>query len=140
MNDQVKTFVCPRRAESLLPHTLADGAPSDLREDGSCRYCGSSTEDQFFAHVEAGKTVDPTDKSYKVYIHGTGTGKFYFQHLSPEGRSKFIDLYNERKMVMAYPGHFYVRPYFTRIADGKSVPATKAEPPVGIDSDGGAPD
>lgn len=41
-------------------------------------------------------------------------GKFYFQHLSSEQRAEFIALHNSRQMHVGYPGHFYVRPFFTR--------------------------
>lgn len=40
-----------------------------------------------------------------------GDTKFYFQHLSPE-QQRFIELYNERRMRIGYPGHFYVTPFF----------------------------
>ncbi len=48
------------------------------------------------------------------------TAKFYFQHLSDEGRTKLIDLANKRAINFAYPGHFYVAPFF-------AVPANKME-------------
>lgn len=38
--------------------------------------------------------------------------KFYFQHLDDAGRQRFVQLYNERKMNLGYPGHFYTRPFF----------------------------
>lgn len=38
--------------------------------------------------------------------------KFYFQHLSEQERGEFIDLHNSKRMVVGYPGHFYVRPFF----------------------------
>jgi hypothetical protein len=38
--------------------------------------------------------------------------KFYFQHLSGAEQDKFIDLLNGKKINLAYPGHFYVLPYF----------------------------
>jgi len=40
------------------------------------------------------------------------TAKFYYQHLSPEQQDEFITLYNERRMVVGYPGHLYVPPFF----------------------------
>lgn len=42
----------------------------------------------------------------------TSETKFYLQHLSPEQRTRFIDLYNEKRMKLGYPGYFYVRPFF----------------------------
>ncbi len=41
--------------------------------------------------------------------------KFYFQHLSPEQRTRFVELINERKMKVGMPGHFYVLPFFCKI-------------------------
>jgi hypothetical protein len=42
--------------------------------------------------------------------------KFYFQHLSEEQRTQFVDLMNTRKVNIGYPGHFYALPFFcTRI-------------------------
>jgi hypothetical protein len=42
----------------------------------------------------------------------TKFGKFYFQHFTEEEKHKFIDLVNQRKINIGYPGHFYVLPYF----------------------------
>lgn len=38
--------------------------------------------------------------------------KFYFQHLSQEQRQRFVELLNEKKIVFAEPGRFYVKPFF----------------------------
>lgn len=38
--------------------------------------------------------------------------KFYFQHLSPEQKLRFIDLLFEGRIKLGYPGRFYVRPFF----------------------------
>lgn len=38
--------------------------------------------------------------------------KFYFQHLSVDQRKRFVDLYNDKTLKLAFPGHFYVRPFF----------------------------
>lgn len=40
--------------------------------------------------------------------------KFYFQHLSKEQMVRFVELLNEKKMKVGYPGHFYVTPYFCK--------------------------
>ena len=73
--------------------------------------------------------LGPTDKNYKVYV---GNTKFYFQHLSENQKREFVGLYNMRprrqynvndlsfkivadgggKMVVGYPGRFYVLPFF----------------------------
>lgn len=38
--------------------------------------------------------------------------KFYFQHLDGDQQQRFIDLLNAGKLNLAYPGHFYVLPFF----------------------------
>lgn len=38
--------------------------------------------------------------------------KFYFQHLSEPEMHEFIRLFNEKKFNLAYPGRFYVYPFF----------------------------
>lgn len=44
------------------------------------------------------------------------TAKFYFQHLSETGRAKLIELVNAKAINFAYPGYFYVRPFFAAVA------------------------
>ena len=39
------------------------------------------------------------------------------QAFDDEQRTRFIDQLNEKKVPIGYPGHFYVLPYFTKIAD-----------------------
>jgi hypothetical protein len=84
------------------------------REDHTCSFCGSLSEDAFFQAIEEGVKLTPTDKNYKVYVdvQVKGAGKFYFQHLSDEGRTKFIELHNAKKLNLGEPGYFYVPPFF----------------------------
>ena len=42
--------------------------------------------------------------------------KFYFQHLDKAQRDRFIELYNEKRLRLGYPGYFYVMPFFCRVA------------------------
>lgn len=115
-------FTCPRAIEdgSVSP-VFKFGTEHVWREDGTCSYCGGLSEDKFFEAVEAGLEVTPTDKSYKAYVRGapggSPTGKFYFQHLSEEGRRRFVDLLNSKTMKLATPGHFYVMPFFCQRAN-----------------------
>lgn len=68
---------------------------------------------EFLERIEAGATVIPTDKNYKAYIEDdSGHDKFYYETLSVEQQAKFIELYNEGKMKIGFPGHFYVPPFF----------------------------
>lgn len=105
------TVKCPRRVEgSVFTHNARE---DDTAEDGlGCIYCGSMLEPQFLEAIEAGEKLGPTDKTYKVYVSWKGRIKFYFQHLSPEGRARFIALLNEKKLNIGVPGHFYVLPFF----------------------------
>ena len=109
----VPTHVCPRGEESPHGPLRAMSLKAHYR-DGRCSYCGSMSEDDFFAAVDAGAEIGPTDKNYKVYVNGAGHShaKFYFQHLSDAGRDKFIDAVNTKRMKFGYPGFLYVRPYF----------------------------
>lgn len=109
---------CPRAVENGggpdSPFKAPMNGEMTWREDCTCSYCGSLSEDSFFQAIEAGVKLTPTDKNYKVYVDVKvhGAGKFYFQHLSEEGRTKFIELYNAKKLNLATPGHFYVLPFF----------------------------
>jgi hypothetical protein len=40
------------------------------------------------------------------------TFKFYFHHLSLEEQGKFVKLFEDSKFNFAYPGKFYVKPFF----------------------------
>ncbi len=40
--------------------------------------------------------------------------KFYFQHLSDEERKHFVELINDKKLNIDYPGYFYRLPFFCR--------------------------
>jgi hypothetical protein len=42
----------------------------------------------------------------------TSETKFYFQHLSREQKIHFVELLNAKRIHLAYPGHFYVLPFF----------------------------
>jgi hypothetical protein len=102
-------FMCERRREVFRADNLV---AEDFWYPNSqtCSYCGSLRPDEFFAAIEAGKKITPTDKSYKAYIDNHQ--KFYFQHLSSDEQQKLIDLINAGKVQFEYPGRFYVLPYF----------------------------
>jgi hypothetical protein len=112
------TFHCPRGPGPGSPYQPPFDGVAHWRDDGACSYCGSFSEAAFFAAVEAGAELGPTDKNYKVYLRGEGVphvkgaAKFYFQHLSEEGQARFIALYNGKRMNIGYPGNFYVPPFF----------------------------
>ncbi len=41
--------------------------------------------------------------------------KVYFQHFKEDHMIKFVAYLNAKKMKIAHPGHFYVRPFFVKI-------------------------
>lgn len=59
------------------------------------------------------KCTGPDDCTHWV-TRETDSTKFYFQHFDEAQQNRFIELYNEKRLQIGYPGHFYVRPYFTR--------------------------
>jgi hypothetical protein len=63
-------YRCPRRSESVLGSRSGNDEWNERRPGAGrqCSYCGSLHPDDFFAAVEAGAELGPTDKSYKVYI------------------------------------------------------------------------
>lgn len=75
------------------------------------------TEERFMQEAQEGAELGPTDKSYKVYVKlkNEKTEKFYFQHLSEENKKKFVDLINDKKLKIGFPGHFCVLPFFIKL-------------------------
>ena len=103
---------CPRIREGPWVKELKE---SKWRSNGTCSYCGSLSPDLFFQYISNGTEIGPTDKSYKVYVReAVPHHKFYFQHLSEGEQGEFIDLFNDNKINIGYPGHFYVTPFFAK--------------------------
>lgn len=119
-------MTCPRRIEDRGPdggRGPHDGLGIDRWQmthnargvmHRTCSYCGSLHPDDFMQAIHDGRKIGPTDKNYKAYV-GKHDAKFYFQHLSARQRAEFIDLHNAETMNIGYPGHFYVRPFFTGV-------------------------
>lgn len=116
---------CPRRIEDGMaddnsPFSIAGSNRDQFRYDNTCSYCGSFNPDVLMERIEAGTVeLGPTDKNYKVYLRGADgspfDSKFYFQHFSEEQKRRFIELLNEKKLKIGYPGRFYVTPFFIRM-------------------------
>jgi len=106
---------CPRGAGPDSPFKSPLNGEMVWYDDGTCSYCGSLSEDEFFRLVGDKGVLTTTDKDYKVYVDHPETGrkKFYFQHLSNDGKKKFVEYMNENKFVM--DGRFYVLPFFVRL-------------------------
>ena len=121
--------LCPRRVQEFGDTSRFKVPQTDeWREDRTCSWCGSMSPEYFFEAIEAGCKITPTDKNYKVYVDGiinvfsvpnNNHSKFYFQHFIKEQCIKFIDLYNNSKIKIGYPGHFYVNPFFMLPLDTK---------------------
>lgn len=52
-------------------------------------------------------------------VKETSRTKFYFQHFNQDQKRRFVELYNEKRMKLGYPGHFYVKPFFVVLLDDK---------------------
>lgn len=130
---------CPRRMREMGPWERSGGQDEwrdEPRRDGEavpyCSFCGSLHPGKFLELIAEGWEVGPTDKNYKAYLHPPRgkdgershevRAKFYYQHLSSAQQQQFIDLYNRQVMQISYPGHFYVLPFFMRIAPEDPVP------------------
>lgn len=68
-------FTCGRRGDPLAFGAGTEGEDIWRAERGgsyhmgpTCSYCGSISQDAFFAAIEDGAEIGPTDKSYKVYV------------------------------------------------------------------------
>ena len=57
------------------------------------------------------KCTGPDDCTHWV-TRETSSGKFYFQHLSAEQKTRFVELLNDKRLHIGYPGHFYSLPFF----------------------------
>lgn len=63
------------------------------------------------------QVTEELDRAYEAedpMADSAGTvAKFYYQHLNAEQQAEFIELYNEHRMKIGYPGRLYVPPFFT---------------------------
>ncbi|AVT76627.1 hypothetical protein RPPS3_25640 [Rhodopseudomonas palustris] len=112
--------LCPRRSDGA-PASFAKRRDWWLKrqdEQRSCSYCGSMHPDDLFAAINAGAELVPTDKDYKLYVRNGDARQeeFYFQHFTAEQQLRFIDLYNKKRLKLAFPGHFYRLPFFAQAA------------------------
>lgn len=105
------TQPCPRQKYEAVMQVQKDHV-SHWCDDRTCSYCGSMMPEDVFKAIDEGKKITPTDKNYKIYVDDTK--KFYFQHFSKEDQDKFIEAHNAKRINFAYPGYFYVIPYFCK--------------------------
>jgi hypothetical protein len=70
-------MTCPRAIEDGRVGWLQKMGLPDVKDDGSCGYCGSVLGDEFMARVEAGTVeLGATDKNYKAYLRNSGGPAF----------------------------------------------------------------
>jgi hypothetical protein len=100
---------CKARSGDPLHCMPRHKLPDWWRDDGTCSFCGSITPDAFFELALGGVELIPTDKPDLVRI---GYHKLRFQHFGDGHIEKFIAMVNTRKARVAFPGHFYVLPFF----------------------------
>lgn len=117
MNLEAQT--CPHRRERFQKLAVDQDSWGFRGSHRTCSYCGSLHPADALARLVAGEKIGPTDKDYKAYIGSME--KLYFQHFSEEQMIEFIALYNDRKMNVGYPGHFYKSPFFMSYAEPTSI-------------------
>lgn len=59
----------------------------------------------------AGDKLDPM-RNWKFETQEQSQTKFYFEHLSEPQMKRFIELLNEKRIKLNYPGYFYRKPFF----------------------------
>lgn len=118
-------ITCPRRMNDYGPWQRKQGLDQFLPGHGlvgqnlGCSFCGSMEPQVVLDWMLDGAILSPTDKNYKMYVakKGERNGKFYFYHFDVHQQTKFVELYNmrQRPFEIAYPGYFYVLPFFCRV-------------------------
>lgn len=98
---------------------------------GSANYAHAGYEPLSSRHMAVALASRWTEKDFLEKLHAGKTwvllghqpalthDKFYFQHLSEEGKTEFTRLLNECRVKLGAPGYFYVLPFFLRRADPK---------------------
>jgi len=146
----LKMQTCPRRMHDFGPWDRKP-FQDEWRDDDTCSFCGSLNPVTLMRRLEAGDVaLTPTDKTYKLYVENQGgaqfkqtyrtdhdqsgdqtkwewttrevsQAKFYFQHLDEGQMARFVELFNQRKLKLKYPGYFYATPYFMSLGPVPSI-------------------
>ncbi len=104
----------PRTVEEIAGRKAqwmsADAVARAIRDLGAK---DGKTEEQVTADLEE----EWNTRHLPAFRDGCGQeAKFYYQHLSDAQRAEFIELYNEHRMTISYPGYLYTLPFFARAA------------------------
>lgn len=91
--------------------------PTDKSYKVYVRNVGGAPFQQTYRDCPAdARCTGPDDCTHWVTREVSET-KFYFYHLGDTQRDRFIELFNQRKIRLGFPGHFYVLPYFCQRGD-----------------------
>ncbi len=123
--DHYREDGCCSYCGSLNPDTLikrmeagdVELGPTDKNYKLYVKNAGGEAFKQTYRDCPAERSCTGPDDCTHWVTRDMDEAKFYFQHFNAEQRARFIELVNEKKAPIGYPGHFYVLPYFTRIAD-----------------------
>jgi hypothetical protein len=111
---------CPSRLWESGPWVSARNMDY-WREDYTCSFCGSYHPDEAMRFLRRGGTIVPTDNQNKAYLESNAAvqlpgearrRKIYFHHFQNKHKIEFVNLLYQKKLNIAYPGHFYVLPAF----------------------------
>jgi hypothetical protein len=72
----------------------------------------SKTAEQIEVDIEQ----EWTEQQGPLLTDGEQVAKFYYQHLSDEQRAEFVEMVNDGRMKIGYPGYLYRLPFFARRA------------------------
>ena len=141
---------CARRAESIM-FDREDGPDVWGPDDGCSFCGSLDPDVFMARIEAGDVILTPTDKNYKVYVRNIGgasfkqmfrdsdspkgddptlwvwttretqTTKFYFQHLSADQRTRFIELHNAERLKLDAPGYFYSPPFFCGVVGKDSL-------------------
>lgn len=86
--------------------------PTDKSYKAYVRNQGGALFKQTYRDCPPGSAPHMPDACEHWVTRETTETKFYFQHLSRDQKLRFIELLNDKKVALGYPGYFYTKPYF----------------------------
>lgn len=118
-------FTCPLRAVGLASDRR-EGLDDWVEPRGpynsgtlACSYCGSMRPEEFLDAVKRQVELVPTDKNYKAYLTGENRSEFefFFAHFDVNQARELAALDAAKQINFAFPGRFYVKPFFMVAAE-----------------------
>lgn len=86
--------------------------PTDKNYKAYIRNVGGAPFKQTYRACPFDATCTGPDDCTHYVTRDQEDTKFYYEHLDDAQRTRFIDLLNQKKMKLSYPGYFYVLPFF----------------------------